>query len=256
MAEIVVKAKYEDVPQTTLLAMLRLCFPVWGIIFPICAVLATLGWIFFIGLYVYHSTNNFMGDFQPMPSISQLIGLLAITMATFTIPVVAAYVMRTLAKNYLLVEKKGIVFPIESYNLFNRNRFLPWSKIAKIKVDSQPGQTDWRGRTVLFFSNDGKLLKLQLHYYKGDEVEQFLVALETWGSQIEMDTSVAALHTDLRQEQNKALGQSYTDMWEDELRRRYNPTAFMPLDPSIILNDGKLKVIRQLATGGLSAIYL
>ncbi len=49
---------------------------------------------------------------------------------------------------------------------------------------------------------------------------------------------------------------SYTDMWEDELRRRFLSTAFLPIEPGSILRNGSLKIMRQLAMGGLSAVYL
>lgn len=45
-------------------------------------------------------------------------------------------------------------------------------------------------------------------------------------------------------------------MWEEELRRRFTNTAFVPLEPEQVLCGGKLKIVRQLAFGGLSAIYL
>jgi serine/threonine-protein kinase len=49
---------------------------------------------------------------------------------------------------------------------------------------------------------------------------------------------------------------SYTDMWEDELRRRFLSTAFLPIEPGSMLRNGSLKIVRQLAMGGLSAVYL
>lgn len=250
MAEIVVKAKYEDVPQKTLHTMLRLTFPIWGVVFPLLAALAIGGWGVFIYMFFISKAIT------QLPELGALIIGLGLSMSFFAIPASAMYVMRALNKNFLVLEKNGIIFPIESYNLFNQSRFLPWSKISKISVVADEIQGDWRSRTLFFISKSGKMIKLPLHYYNSDEVEQFLVALETWGSGIEMESSVSELHSLLRAEQNKSLGHSYTDMWEDELRRRFNPTAFMPLDPGIVLHDGKLKIIRQLATGGLSAIYL
>jgi serine/threonine-protein kinase len=45
-------------------------------------------------------------------------------------------------------------------------------------------------------------------------------------------------------------------MWEEELSRRFAGTSFVPLEPGAILQNGRVKIIRQLAFGGLSAIYL
>jgi serine/threonine-protein kinase len=49
---------------------------------------------------------------------------------------------------------------------------------------------------------------------------------------------------------------NYTDMWEDELQRRFSSVAFVPLEPGQVLRDGSLRVVRHLAMGGLSAVYL
>jgi serine/threonine-protein kinase len=45
-------------------------------------------------------------------------------------------------------------------------------------------------------------------------------------------------------------------MWEEELARRFSSTAFVPLEPGSQLRSGKLIVVKQLAFGGLSAVYL
>jgi serine/threonine-protein kinase len=54
----------------------------------------------------------------------------------------------------------------------------------------------------------------------------------------------------------KDLGLTYTELWEDELKRRFKAAAFMPLSPGLIMKGGSLTVVRQLALGGLSAVYL
>ncbi|MCC7530275.1 MAG: serine/threonine protein kinase [Candidatus Melainabacteria bacterium] len=49
---------------------------------------------------------------------------------------------------------------------------------------------------------------------------------------------------------------SFTGLWLDEIGSRLGSTAFVPLDPGSMLQDGRIKVIGQIALGGLSAIYL
>lgn len=49
---------------------------------------------------------------------------------------------------------------------------------------------------------------------------------------------------------------SFTGLWLDEIGSRLGSTAFVPLDPGTLLQDGRVKVIGQIALGGLSAIYL
>jgi len=45
-------------------------------------------------------------------------------------------------------------------------------------------------------------------------------------------------------------------MWEDELSDRFSSTAYIPLNPGQKLLDSTVKVIKQLAFGGWSAVYL
>jgi serine/threonine-protein kinase len=77
-----------------------------------------------------------------------------------------------------------------------------------------------------------------------------------WGSDCERSPALIEYQNRIQNE-NKGLDRlGYTQMWEEELGRRFNATAFLPLEPGHTLQRGKLKVIRQLAFGGLSAIYL
>jgi serine/threonine-protein kinase len=45
-------------------------------------------------------------------------------------------------------------------------------------------------------------------------------------------------------------------MWEEELSRRFTATTFVPLEPDRMLQNGKYKIVRQIAFGGFSAVYL
>ena len=278
MPEIVIRARYNDLPQRWLLHFLRFTFPAWGVACPLGFVFTIVGWI-----------CSALGGLSQLSRGGGLLSVIAGKIACHDIgfmlcylivPAVCLYIMRLLSKNNLLLEKNGMVLPIETFH-WRLNRFVPWSRLRKIKVfnvvespdllvqkslnlpavsgtgtGAAGTSADWRKSRLILFKDDGKILQLDLSKYQTAEVEQILVAMETWGSGIEMDESVSHLHTLLRDRQIEASGLSYTDMWEDELRRRYNPTAFMPLDPGVVLHDGKLKVLRQLAAGGLSAIYL
>ncbi|MBK9772059.1 MAG: protein kinase [Candidatus Obscuribacter sp.] len=46
------------------------------------------------------------------------------------------------------------------------------------------------------------------------------------------------------------------ELWDDELSRRFHSTSFVPLEPDTTLRNGSIKIVRQLAFGGFSAIYL
>ncbi|MBU6451807.1 MAG: serine/threonine protein kinase [Cyanobacteria bacterium REEB67] len=48
----------------------------------------------------------------------------------------------------------------------------------------------------------------------------------------------------------------YTQLWQEELARRFGATNFIPLEPGQKVLDGIFTIEKQLAFGGLSAIYL
>lgn len=254
MAEIVVRAKYDDLTQRWLLLFLRITFPLWGLLLPIAFVLMLCIGACFANYYLQHEHKT-LAELISILFAAPALPYVGFTLCSMVIPVGGLALMRTLSKNNLLLEKNGIALPVVSFQWQSR-RFIPWSKITKVQVYTDSKEPGWQSRTIVFFKGDGSSDKLRLGNFQSSELEQVIVAIETWGTGAEIDQSVRDLQKELRKEQTQQIGMSYTDMWEDELRRRYNPTAFMPLDPGIFLHDGKLKVIRQLATGGLSAIYL
>src|SRR5262249_51844479 len=89
-----------------------------------------------------------------------------------------------------------------------------------------------------------------------EELEQLLVGLDVWGTKCEKDPALETLQTELQQRSDERALPSYTAMWEDELSRRFTSTAYVPLEPDHVLQNGRLKVVSQLSFGGLSAVYL
>ncbi|HEY9772176.1 MAG TPA: serine/threonine-protein kinase [Planktothrix sp.] len=56
--------------------------------------------------------------------------------------------------------------------------------------------------------------------------------------------------------QEAAPPATYTQLWEDELQAHFSATNFVPLEKGDKLQSGKIEVLMQLASGGLSAVYL
>ncbi len=92
-----------------------------------------------------------------------------------------------------------------------------------------------------------------LSEFDSHNIEPLITAIEMWAGCDKVQARALELKN------KKAIADSsgsFTKMWEEELARRFHPTAFMPLLPERTLRKGNLRVVRQLATGGLSAIYL
>lgn len=148
------------------------------------------------------------------------------------------------------VSKDGISLPLSLMGLrFRRNFF--WSELTAADLVDGSGE---HACIALFFGT--KSVVLRISAVKPIDLEQLLMAVELWGSSCNRSSELIAYQAKLRRE-SKGGGQlSYTQMWDDELGRRFANTSFMPLEPDQTLQNGKYKVMRQLAFGGFSAIYL
>lgn len=86
-----------------------------------------------------------------------------------------------------------------------------------------------------------------------DELSRLMHAIELWAPSARWSGRVADFRDRV---QSYASGDGFTKLWDDELRRRYNITAFTPHEPGLKLQSGAYTVQKQLAFGGFSAIYL
>jgi serine/threonine-protein kinase len=118
-------------------------------------------------------------------------------------------------------------------------------------MDNAGGQD----RLLLTYS-DAAVVSLDLKGIKKDELEKLLLAIELWAKDCERGPELIAYQNQLQNDTKGIAGHSYTQIWEEELGRRFHATSFVPLEPEHILKGGRIKVVRQLAFGGFSAIYL
>lgn len=152
---------------------------------------------------------------------------------------------------HVKVSKDGITLPGMVSFLHMTPSDLLWSELKEATIFGVSGEE----RLVLSLDS-GKRVTLSLSSFEKNELEQFLLGAELWGTNMKRSPELIDYQTALQNEMRGVERQSYTQMWEDELNRRFRSTSFLPLDPRHKLQNGRLIVVRQLAFGGLSAIYL
>lgn len=245
MAELVVKVRYESSPRKLALSTLRLLFPFWGI----------LGPIVFLGCIIATISMLFSSTYIP----TQVFG---VAIACLALPLICLCLSRLLTRDSLVLDVDGIQLPFSLLNVLGQKFDASWHSISRIAVIHPPvvaatatEEAACRAK-LLLFSKVGGPITIDLSRMKLEDVEQTLLAIETWGTACERDSELDQLKLSLKNVSSGTNGLSYTDMWEDELRRRFCATAFVPLVPERSLKDGRLRVVRQLALGGLSAVYL
>lgn len=214
--------------------------PLWAIVVPFC-----LG--FFISMLL---------QAQAVPPVISAV-VLSVLMA---IPFISIVLAAICEDDRLLVSKEGFSFPLLFLPMLKFRRERLWSDLseARLLISDMQNQTKEKlpqGKLDLHF-NSGGHVNIPLKSLKRSDLERLLLSLEVWGAQCRRTPELIAFHDQL---QNENLGidkLSYTQMWEEELSRRFSATAFVPLEPDRKLQNGRIKIVKQLAFGGLSAIYL
>lgn len=147
----------------------------------------------------------------------------------------------------LIVNSDGITFPPGLCGLGNRLS-LRWKdlKLVDYNQNNRCLKLQTKSRTTHTISTK-KIAQ--------PEAEQLLFAMEVWNPKL-IWTQAAADYKDETQNAKLGTDDIFTRSWETELKRRYAVTTFAPHQPGKKLQSGRLNILKQLAFGGFSAIYL
>lgn len=162
------------------------------------------------------------------------------------------------------ISKDDLSFPLclSPFLRFRKRRL--WSEVSHIFFApySEVGQVFY-GELVIEFNTGGRLsldlsgfVDVSVKGFQRGELEKFLLAFDVFATNAVIDNNVIELRNWVGTDSRESGLLSYTRVWEEELSSRFHATVFVPLEPDSTLQDGKLKVLRQLAFGGLSAVYL
>lgn len=152
--------------------------------------------------------------------------------------------------------RNGISLPLYMAPLLKFRRSRQWSELKAIELKGvRIEEKKIHGLLRIHFLSGGKAL-IDLACMPKEFVEKLLRAFDVWAPQCIKNQSLTDTQKAICEKNGGGQLLSYTQLWEEELRRRFFPTAFVPLEAGASLRDGSLIVVRQLAFGGLSAIYL
>jgi tRNA A-37 threonylcarbamoyl transferase component Bud32 len=231
MAELQLSIKHSPIQQRVSFWSMCALAPVWSLIAPLA-----LGGIIALAISSSTAANSI---FCPL-IILFLLGIM-----------VSGIVGTALAEDdTIYATKSGIAFPILLFlqTRFHRNK--EWNDLIAADLIEKGNK-----QVLELAFRDNSRVSLQRHDMQNAELEQLLLAIELWGTSCQRSPNLIEFQRSLQTATlNANIG--YTRIWEEELGRRFSTTAFMPLEPGQQLRDGRLKVVRQLAFGGLSAIYL
>jgi serine/threonine protein kinase len=182
--------------------------------------------------------------------------VLAASIVCLTYSVICLLITKALAQDFFVIDQYGLKLPRFVGSGGKLNLYTPWSSITHVSASIDH---DHAANSKLFLAKQkGKTITLSLNQFEPDFVEQLLLSAKMWATN-HCDPSVDELQNRLRASKSgvSLLGStSFTEIWEDELGRRFNPTSYIPLESGRVLHQNSLRIVRQLASGGLSALYL
>jgi tRNA A-37 threonylcarbamoyl transferase component Bud32 len=247
MADLTVTIEYKSPARDLALAALNMTFPAWGLVLPFLGLVTFVQCLYFL-LYSGWITSG--------SALASQWLIFAGFLGSVFVAMTCLIVRWQLTRNSLLIDNNGIKVPLLSENYLAGGDFIPWSTISKVQI-FPANESDWQKRAIIFFREKKEPLRINLNRLTPEALEQLLLSIDAWGVDLAKESCINELQQQMRAiTATNQIEMSYTDMWEEELRRRFLSTAFMPVEPGSMLRDGSLKVMRQLAMGGLSAVYL
>jgi tRNA A-37 threonylcarbamoyl transferase component Bud32 len=236
VAELVVKSQCNSSLRQITDTALNITFPIWGVIAPVCTIGLAITSIGFLQAAVPDKAAEFF----------------AYCAVCFCVSFGSLLLKRALMKDLMIVDKEGIRLPKLLGTHVNLSSYVPWQNVQRIEATIN--STDENRSHITLRRLKGGPVRLSTADLGKDFVEQFLLASNMWVPQL-CDESIAEFQNVLRIGA-KGEDQTYTELWEEELGRRFCPTSYIPLEVGRVLRNSTLKVMSHLASGGLSAIYL
>lgn len=233
MAELHLVIPYKSLPGNIILGLMTALFPLWSIVAP-----CWLG--YFIG--------NTLRNPQGVSAEAILLNCLGL----FTLILLSIFVTALAEDNRIHVSRDGISFPLYLLPRLKFKRRMDWNELREAGLISE----NTVSASLLLAFKTGTTLSLKLCRIAKSDLEQMLLALELCSPDCHRSEPLIALQRKVQNEGRAEGNVGHTKMWEEELSRRFSATTFTPLEPATKLQNGHLEIIRQLAFGGLSAIYL
>ncbi len=238
MATLELRVKYETRLSKFLFWTVSLLSPLWFLL-PLIVIICSFLW------------NR---GFLAVAKIPASVDLFALGLGAIPLLVIGSFIWLFLKNQMLVLSQQGVVFPgLYLYSLVGR-RNRAWYELEKIELKNAM-LSDYKN-AKLCLRYKGASAELPLYSFKPPELEQLILGIETFADNCDGKDCLLPLKKQLRSELKIEGKKSYTNLWEDELRYRYSSTTFIPLAPGSTLQEGEIKVLRQLGFGGLSAIYL
>lgn len=212
------------------LRLLKLLLPIWGLI-PFCILL----------LLVRQLVSQASAGHAN-------VALAIVVVMIFTMALIGVGLMLVVAlsDDRIVMNELGMNFPPAFMPALQCRCERAWSDLSAVDINTE------RTAMLLTFKSGG-MASIDIDEMNEEDADKLITFLDIWHSQVSVRNfsanQLARLSTidDLF---------NFTDLWEKEMNRRFHATSYAPLEPGCELQQGALRILRQLGCGGFSAIYL
>ncbi len=129
-----------------------------------------------------------------------------------------------------------------------------WASLQSIFF-TKHGEPSVQASEVSLLYQDGKQLTLELNAFSKDTLAALVNIALFYNPRVKI------YPIECRGAFSPSAGDNlnifnFTELWQSDLEERFAPTSFIPLDQGQTLRDGQLTILGQIASGGMSAVYL
>lgn len=173
-----------------------------------------------------------------------------VVFALVTLNLVAGIVALTFlsVKDVLTCDQFGIHYQFTTSTCF-------WSEIQSVAIVDLPRRGNHRFFLELAVKN-GRPIRLQLSRLYPESLELLAAEIERRAPFCRNISQLSELKRFRDFESGLLPGVTYIQLWESLTNKNIELTGFAPLQKGSCLQDGRIRVVRQLASGGFSALYL
>lgn len=235
---------YDSLPAKAGLALCTITLPVWGLVAPVILSMLSIISIFSVLYGVFPQAIAMMGN------------SLALAILFFS----GVIITGIFSESNIIVSQEGLTLPALTSITNKFDRFIEWSEVEKVTLLGDD-LSNLNSLKIHIKTTSGGFAVLGLNGLVANDIEYMLVSMANWLPAKALDSKLEQLKELLWNANSVGDAKvgtllSFTSMWEDELTSRFTASAYVPLNPGQKLQDGNLKVIRQMALGGWSAVYL
>lgn len=186
--------------------------------------------------------------------LSDYLDLFVLAVLFLHLPVIGITGIHACLDNKIRYSHEGITFPFRFYLQLKGKLSRQWQSLQQIDFTDIGGPSINPNYIVFRFKDTDPLL-LELAGLEERDLRELIMTLDAYAPDVEYVPPRAKVALSMPS-LTGTKSTSFTKLWESELNSRFTSTAFVPLEPGSILQNGAIVVIGQIAFGGLSAIYL